>query len=363
MSNPAAKILVLVLSLVASALPANAQDFDHIALATRALEGHIQPGYAALHDAAQKLEQAASTFCGETAPADVKLVDDAFRDVVFAWSRVSHLRFGPITQEHRLTRMLYWPDRKNLGRKQIRKAIRSRNKSVLGVESLTEKSVAMQGLGAIEQLLYWKAGDAFAKGGENRTYRCAYLEAATRNVANITSELVTGWSSDGEFPKTLLSPGKDNPRYLKPSEVTLEITKAFLVGLERLRDIKVAGSLGMRPNNPARVHVPFATSELSTRAMQAELEGLIDMFENGGLMEIIEDQEPGMGKSIRFEFKQAMASFKRITLPIEKAVEDKASEDNLIDTGFPLKNARIQTGRILAEAAGLSLGFNALDGD
>lgn len=342
---------------------ARAQGFNHIGLASQVLEQHIKPGYQRLHESAKTLEKAASAFCSAKAPANLAPVRTAFKETVLAWSGVSHLRFGPIAQERRLTRMLYWPDRKNLGRKQVRRAIRSRTKSTLTLESLNDKSVAMQGLGAIEQLLYWKADDVFDKSGEDHVYRCGYLTTATKNVANISGELVSGWSSDAEFPKTLLSPGNDNPRYLKPSEVTLEISKAFLVGLERLRDIKVVGALGMRPNSRARLSVPFEMSKLSTRAMQAELEGLIDMYENGGLLQVIENQESGMGKSINFEFKQALAAFKRISLPIAKAVQDTVSENNLIDTGFPLKNARQEAARVLSQAAGLSLGFNALDGD
>jgi len=171
MLKPVSNFIVLLLALMAFVPTAPAQGFDHIALASQVLERHIRPGYKRLHEAAQKLEQAANAFCEKTPKANMAPVHNAFRDLVFAWSRVSHLRFGPITQEHRLTRILYWPDRKNLGRKQVRRAIRSLNKSTLTLESLTDKSVAMQGLGAIEQLLYWKAGDVFDKSGDNSTYR------------------------------------------------------------------------------------------------------------------------------------------------------------------------------------------------
>lgn len=339
-----------------------AEDFDHTGLATRVIEQHIRPGYAALHKATQGLEQSVNVFCSAPAARAIEPVRNAFRRTVYAWSKVAHIKFGPVAQERRLTRMLYWPDRKNLGRRQIRRALRTGDKTVLDQESLAGKSVAVQGLGAIEQLLYWKAEEAFADSSK-AVHRCGYLQAATANIRSISDNLVNGWANDAAFTRTFLNPGPDNPRYLKPSEVTLEIAKAFLVGMERLRDIKVAGSLGLRPNNRAIVHVPFEPSGLSTRAMQAELEGLIDLFENGGLMKAIETQESGMGASIRFEMGQALETFKRIELPIAEVLKKPAMEDELINTGFPLKNAREETARVLADAAGLNLGFNALDGD
>lgn len=362
MLSLAQSILLALLGLFMLLPHASAQNFDHAGLAEKALNRHIRPGYAALFKATQDLEQSAKTFCSAPATRTIEPVRDAFRRVVYAWSRVAHLQFGPVTQERRLTRMLYWPDRKNLGRRQIRRALRTRDKSVLDQESLSGKSVAVQGLGAIEQLLYWKAEEAFADNSKT-IHRCAYLQAATANIAGISTNLVNGWTDGAVFTRTFLNPGPDNPRYLKPSEVTLEIAKAFLVGMERLRDIKVAGSLGLRPNNRSKVRVPFEPSALSTRAMQAELEGLIDLFENGGLMQAIETQESGMGTSIRYEMGQALETFKRIELPIAKVLENPAVEDQLINTGFPLKNAREEASRVLAAATGLNLGFNALDGD
>jgi len=355
--------VLIVFAVLFLAAPVRADSFDHAGLAKQVLEQHIRPGYANLEEKAKALHGRTVAFCSGDSSKDIERLRDAFRDMVFAWSAVSHIRFGPVMDEHRHPRMLYWPDRKGLGFRQIRQALRNKSKSVTSLNSLTEKSVALQGLSAIELLLYWDVETQLLAPGERRTHRCGYLTAASENLAMIANAVVNGWAPGADFTAIFLEPGKDNPRYLEPSEVTLEIVKAFVVGLERLRDIKVAGPLGLRPNNPARVVVPFEPSKLSMRAIQAELEGLIDLFEKGGLKSRIEKQESGMGDAISLDLAQALKSFERIQLPIKEAAKNTEAENELIATGFPLKNAREQATRVLSEAAGLSMGFNALDGD
>lgn len=353
----------LAVLLLFTGRPSHAENFDHAGLAREFLNDHLRPGYARLGNDLSALGHEAETFCEGPIKAGLEALRDAFRGAALAWSAVSHIRFGPVMDEHRHARMLYWPDRKSLGFRQVRRAIRTRDKSVVTEKDLAEKSVALQGLSAIEQLLFWKAETGLIEQGDDQLHRCGYLKAATENLASIAKKLNEEWAPGSAYAEVFLNPGSHNPRYLVPSEVTLEIAKTFIVGLERLRDVKVAGSLGMRQNSRARLRLPFEPSGVSTRAIQAELEGLVSMFEDGGLRQRIEAHESGMGKTIAFDLEQAFNSLSRIEQPIAKAVENPAIEDELIATGFPLKNAREEASRVLAEAAGLSLGFNALDGD
>lgn len=362
MKTLASTICALLLLAAATTLPSRADDFDHTGLARQVAERHIRPGYARLLEKAGTLRSEAEAFCGG-GRENLDGLHAAFRDLVLTWSAISHIRFGPVMDAHRHSRILYWPDRKSLGFRQIRRALKNKSRNVTSAKALAEKSVAMQGLSAIEQILYWDVEKQLLATGETRTHRCGYLAAASQNLARIADALVSGWAPDAEFTAIFLKPGTGNPQYLEPSEVTLEIAKAFIVGLERLRDIKVAGPLGLRPNNPSRVRVPFEQSKLSTRAVEAELKGLISMFEDGGLRARIEAHEAGMGDAIAFDLEQALKSLNRVKVPIAAVAKATQTEDELIATGFPLKNAREQASRVLSAAAGLSLGFNALDGD
>ena len=224
-------------------------------------------------------------------------------------------------------------------------------------------SGALQGLGAVEILLYGKDADAFAQPGEERGFRCGYLRTIATNLSNIAREIQSAWADETGYPATFLAPGADNPAYLDESEVTLEIAKAFLVGIERLRDIEIAGPLGLGRKTSRRTRSAFEPSGLSTELLAAKLEGMMMLYVAGGLLDRIEAHEAGMGKSILNELKIALAHLKSVQQPISAVPVNREAEDRFLASGFPLKNAREQTRRVLGDAAGLSLGFNALDGD
>ena len=80
-------------------------------------------------------------------------------------------------------------------------------------------------------------------------------------------------------------------------------------------------------------------------------------------MERIGAHELGMDKAIMNDLAHSLKQLQSISLPMKDAVEDPDIEDNLMAIGFPLKNARGQASRVLAQAAGLALGLNALEGD
>jgi hypothetical protein len=338
-------------------------EFDHTGLAQQSLERHIRPGYEQLLTAAQKLETALETFCGAPPSSDPEPVKEAFTVALLAWSRIEHLRFGPIQKKARHARMVFWPDRKGLGRRQVARALKARDKSVLSGETLQGKSVALQGFGALEYILFAKGHEQLSKPGPVRNHRCAFMQAIAANITHISQVVLKQWSGTGDYAATFLQPGPDNAVYLEPKEVTFEIAKSLIVGLERVRDIRIAGPLGLQRKSRRRRSAAFERSGLSTRVITANLEGLVDLFEKGGLMERIGAHELGMDKAIQFDLVQSLKQLRSISVPMKAAVEDPEMEDRLMAVGFPLRNAREEVSRVMADAAGLALGFNALDGD
>lgn len=356
-------ILAVILALSLWPRSAPAADFDHAGLARQTLESHIRPGYEQQLAAARKLETVLGTFCAAPPGRDLKLVKEAFAGAVLAWSRIEHLRFGPIMKQARHARMVYWPDRKGIGRKQVARALRKRDTSVLARETLQGKSVALQGFGALEYILYAKGHELLSRPGPDRNHRCSFMRAIAANIVHISREVLGQWSDAGGYAATFLQPGPDNPVYLEPREVTLEIAKSFLVGLELVRDIRIAGPLGLQRKSKRRRRAAFERSGLSTRVIAAMMQGLTGLYEKAGLMQRIGAHEAGMDKAILFDLAYSLKLLRAISLPMKDAAQDPGAHGALIAIGFPLKNAREQASRILADGAGLALGFNALDGD
>ncbi len=354
-------VFIVIISLLPGL--ARATEFDHSALAHQTLEQHIRPGYTQLLAAARGLEKNIGTHCSAAPGNTLSSVKKAFGSAVLAWSRIEHLRFGPIMKKARHARMVYWPDRKGLGRKQVARALGKRDASVTARESLEGKSVALQGLGALEYILVAKGSEKLSIPGPARTHRCLFMKAIAANIVLISKEVLDQWSGRQGYAATFMQPGANNPAYLEPKEVTLEIAKSYLVALERVRDIRIAGPLGLQRKSTRRKPAVFERSGLSTRAITANLEGILHLYEKGGLMEHIERHEAGMGKGIQYDLNLSLKQLKSISLPMKAAVEDPDAEDKLMAIGFPLKSARKEAARVLTQAAGLALGFNALDGD
>jgi hypothetical protein len=238
-------IVVAILSL-ATATTAHAEA-DHAAIAKASLEQYIRPGYAQLTQSTDALKQSVAALCGKPSPAALKDTQDAFAATVEAWSVVEPIRFGPVAQEHRFERIFYWPDPKGLGTRQIRDALAKQDKSVTEPARLIGKSVALQGLPALEYLLYGDGAATLGKIGAEGTFRCSFAEAVAGNLAGIAKDIVDGWQDGAPYTKSYLEPGPTNAAYHTPKEVTLELFKTFTAGIEWVRDQKLAKTLGPKP--------------------------------------------------------------------------------------------------------------------
>lgn len=356
----------LILSMACFAVPAGAQSFDHSGLARRVLEQHIRPAYAALAEVAGRLETSLSSSCvSGGAAARTGLAGD-FDAIVDAFGRIEHIGFGPVTRDSRLERLYFWPDRRDLGARQIARALETRDADVTSREKLAVKSVALQGLGALEIVLFGDGGPLGAKPGDV-AHRCAYAVAIASNIAAIARETAAEWSEAG-FGGAWLAPGSGSSPYLSARETTVELLKAFDRGVERTRDQRIAGPLGL---NARRVVFPVAM-KLSGRTMRlvaANIDGLLHLYRQGGMA----DAAAGAGalpgrldiastaKIVGDELETARALAR--SLQTERDPYADASRNRLLDMGLPLKGARARLSMLLAATAGVSLGLNATDGD
>jgi predicted lipoprotein len=355
---------ILLLGISTSALAQKA--FDHATLARTALERHIRPSYARLTKAAFALDRALSISCPATTPKRSKAIGTAFDRLVDAWGRIEHIQFGPVTEDRRLERIYFWQDRRGIGASQIAKVIADRDSRLLDTSELAKRGVALQGIGALEIVLFGK-GTASA-GAEDKSFRCAYAHAIAKNLGAIAISIETGWSDQGPFARHWLTPGSGNPQYLQSSETTLALAKSFDSGLERLRDVRIVGPLGFnkqrRPTTPELV-----ISGRSMRLIIANIAGVYDLFANGGLKSAMLDTVRGSSDTevaaITTLADKELKTSLRVARELLNAVKPFVlpSAQRLIAIGFPLKNARMQGGSMLARTANLTVGFNSSDGD
>ncbi|MGD9805214.1 MAG: imelysin family protein [Hyphomicrobiaceae bacterium] len=341
-------------------------EFNHVRLAQQALEKHIRPGYQRLAEAMKGLDAAVSAHCGGDAAGSRRKVDEAFDTVVSAWGGVDHITFGPVTAEQRTERIMFWPDRRGIGARQMAKILRERPVDVLDAKRLAEKSVAVQGLPALEELLFGGTSGNSAV-DEAARFRCRFASAVASNLATIARSIADEWSSPDGFAKLWLDPGHDNPTFLKPEETTMALAKALDVGLEKVRDQRLAGPLGLTVQRRKMAPV-LGKSRRSMRLIVANIEGLRHLYAEGGLEEALIDSksdDPGNTKNLAQQVGAELATAEKSATELVRAKSpfEGASAQRIIALGFPLKNARVTAGELLTSVTNLPLGFNASDGD
>jgi predicted lipoprotein len=352
-------ITILSLSMVA---PAHA-DADHSAIAKSALENYIRPGYAQFAESADSLNRSVAALCQTPSVNSLKDAQVTFAGAVEAWSVVEPIRFGPVAKDHRFERIFYWPDPKGLGGRQVREALAKQDSGVTDAAALVEKSVALQGLPALEDLLYGDGAATLTTAGAAGDFRCRFAQAVARNVAAMSQEIVDGWREGAPYAMTYREPGPANAAYHTPKEVTLELFKTFTAGIEGVRDQKLAKILGTTPEQARPQLAPFWRSGFSFANMADNLAGVRDLFSKGGFGGVVHAESAGVEDSILFDLNHAIDALRGMDTPVAEAVHDEALRGKLEALRVSLKSAATTAGDMISRGAALSFGFNAMDGD
>jgi predicted lipoprotein len=337
---------------------AGAMAFDHAGVARNALEQHIRPGYKRLAEATAALDQKMKAFCADQQDASLAAAKQAYADAVTAWGRVEHLRFGPIMEEHRHERIAFWPDPKGIGARQVSRAMAKNDPTLISTEALAQKSVALQGLTALEQVLYGGGGLL----GQNSRFRCQYAMAISNNLAAIAAQVDAAWASPDGYARLLLNPAADNAVYLEPREVTQELVMAYATGLLSVRNLKIGAPLGLVESSKVS-GAAFAASGLDRAVIAANLEGIRDLFKASGLAAEISGEDKGTGQALLNEFDIALKIISDLKVPLDEVAKTPKLKEQVAVIGFALKNAYETGVARMKAAADLSLGFNSLDGD
>lgn len=352
-----------VLFLFGTALAQDRVPEDAYARVNAALvETHVAPRYERLAAMTADLSQAADDHCADDPGADLAAVRARFHDAMDAWMGVQHLRFGPVELFMRSFRLYFWPEARGKAAEAVREMLAA-GESVFAPERFREASVAVQGLPAVEHLLY--GNDDVALG----TARCRLLAAIAANMRDMASDIVADWrGGDIAFARTLAAPGPDNPYFATHQDATLAFFKSFHGGLQLIADVKLKPVVG-DSIGAARPHL--AESVPSGRALRniaVNLEALEALYlgEGGaGLSTLVRDfgGDARLDPLMRKAFRMTVETARGIEGPLATAVSDPARRlqvETLQTQVLALKQI-VRTR--LAAALDLQVGFNALDGD
>ena len=340
---------------------AQAADVDYQAIARRVLDDHIRPSYAALDTQAGGLKGTLEILCKDPSPATLTAAQAAFRKTVVAWSRVEHIRFGPVAVEHRYERFAFWPDQKGIGARQIAAALAEMDPSVTSLETLASKSIALQGLTALEVLLFDEGYEGLTQKDAADAFRCRFAAAIGANLAAMAAAVDKGWTGDSGFASTFLNPGPDNPVYHKPQEVIQELYMAYTTELEVLKDKKLARVLGASPQAARGKRAEFWRSAMALESMAGNVDAITALFQIA-FAPIVDADFKGLDVAIVRALRRVSGRLKSIPEPLHETIAKSDVWTKLRHQVSILGALPTAASQAIAEAAGL-MGLNALDGD
>ena len=328
---------------------------------------HVIPRYEALSEATTALDREAAAFCAAPRAAGLDGLRGRFRDALAAWIGVQHLRFGPVQFLLRYDRFAFWPDKRNTGGRHLSKLLAARDPAALEPQAFARGSVAVQGLTALERLLFGKDAAALTEAEAAAAFRCRLLRAITGNLAQMAYGTLDGWrSGEGAYLRILETPGADNAYYQDDKEATLDFFKAFHGGLQMIADLKLARPLGGEAAKAKPRRAEFWRSASGLASIQASLRALDDLYGGAAGLSTFVVAVAGdraLDRELRARLKAALAAAGEIRPPLSSALGDAEERVKVEPLLAEVRALQALATDRLAAALDIPVGFNAFDGD
>jgi predicted lipoprotein len=220
--------------------------------------------------------------------------------------------------------------------------------------ALAKQSAAVQGLPALEVLIRDK--DVPLGPEEPARFRCLLAGAVARNLVRLTDEVVEEWEKPGGWKDKMLNPGPDNDTYKSASESAVEVVKAFLVGLSLTADLQLKPQVDPK----IRLAPPYNKSGLQKQIYAASIASLHQLYQALQLEAYLKPEMAWMKNWSQGTWRTIESIDGAGGRSPHAQRKDTPTSREVFDRMNGLRN--IVANR-LSIAAGLTIGFNELDGD
>jgi hypothetical protein len=329
-----------------------------------------------LETATATLVAAATALKKQPDAAAFATVQQGFNAVSDAWAAVQLLRFGPLSQEQRLDRLAYWPERGNVTEKQMAAFLSAADKGKLAPAGFAKASVALQGLSALERLLYDGEKTADSKPVSDKAlaeltaqtpaaaYRAAMIAAIATNLQQIAKEGRKAWHD----LSAKLAKGDQAGLAASPQEATNQIYAGLVTEIQLIGGQKIGIPLGKsadaakpRQTEQWRSGRSLQDIKLNIAALRQALLG----DPAGSVIALVStDAAAAMQGKLTAALDGCDQAVPTVTQPLDIAVsDDKAGRPEVQALLVKINQLRDVLTNDLPKAAGITLGFNDLDGD
>lgn len=333
-------IVVAAVSILA--LPALAAP-DYVTTLQRVEKTHVQPRYNTLHQRSVSLYQSINAYCKNDAASD-EGIKRAFHSTMDAWQNVQHVQHGPVANDDRHARIQFWPDKRAKTGKHLRKFLAAGTLDDLAPGTFGNKSVAIQGLQALERLVFAEGPLSRSPANEHSLSTCTVAASIAQNLSNISKGI-------NDKVKTTL-PNSDSKAAIR-AHVTDLIT-----GLEVVSRLKL-----FEPIGEERARSKLAEnwrSERSLKNIVINLHALRDYYVTLSGPKLKDDPE---SKLIISQFDQTIKQVESLGDAMGPVLVADNGRTQLRALALTLQDLRELVIIKLTSHLNINLGFNSLDGD
>lgn len=353
---------------VAEEAQENAGAADYSALVPRLVGDYAVPAARDLEARLGVMRDRIADLCrepgaGTAAAAAARAFDAAFAETVAAHGRLFVLRFGALAEDTRLERLAFVPDRRGVVRRQVMRLLADPDPAATDAESLRDKSVALQGLSALEWIAY-DADGSVVLGDDDAglAFRCAYAGAIAARMVILADEVAEAYRAPAGQTAMLLAPGPGNALTQDPHAAAGFVFHQIATSISLLSDQVLAPVLEEGPPAARAARAPFARSHHALLHLRASLRGIETALHTAGFAKMDADAA-WIGDTLAFETNNAVAALQTLPPDLASVLADPEQRASLAYVALILDGLERTVGGELAGHLGFQGGFNALDGD
>lgn len=333
--------------------PATAQIISPSEMLRSSVTNFIRPQTKAFATRAAELSKAMYVLCEN---GDLTGAQNAFAAAATAYGRVEFLRVGPLMEDNRSDRILFFPDRRGIGLRQVQQLLAEADPAAATVPGLQQKSIAVQGFGALEFVLFGTGFETLAT--SDGAFRCAYGAAIAKNLEEMATQVAVGWADPEGIAKRLTQPDPAYADYRTTTESLEAVVGLVSHGIEAVRDTRINPFIAKADGKANPKQALFWRSNQTLPMLSANISSLRLLVELSGVV-----TDTALAAEITTAFDRAETAIAKVTSPVEEAVADRAQSTALADLVTATQDLQRLIGEDLSATLGLSVGFSSLDGD
>jgi uncharacterized protein len=352
-------LLLALLALVAPSLPAAALSYGEVN--TTLVDEVVVPAYERYAAATSRLPASIEALCTSPDKARLDAAQQAWREAMLAWQRAQPIGFGPVADQGLAPQIEFWPDKHGTAGRQFSQALADRDPALLEPDRLAGQSVGLTSLVSLERLLF---GDEILEPGGD--YACGYALAVARHQVRLAEALAKAWSGKDGFGVVVTSADAGNDVFFSAYDPAAALYRSVADTLDGAIQVKLEPAMGdsldaargrRAENWRSQMELASIAANLETaRALYATPGGFGDLYQVLG-------GDPAVDQQVRAGFEQTLQTAQAVPLPLAEAVEDPAAREQVQQLVDQIKQLRELIRGPVVAALGLSIGFNATDGD